>query len=319
MLTFKNYILEEVKMRPMTAAEWLKYDWRIEVLLKKYKNGDDFELTNGAKMSFVYVDATASAIETRNASNLNSVTLMGKDGKPYKLSAIGKSTEFGGRGVGSGTAKEDMELKRLKDALNEIKAETASPIVKIKIGNTIHEVFDAVSTPGTPKSDFHLVDINGKEIVWVSHKDGRGPKDFQQWGGISQKIEPKVYAHREVQSFIKDLKSKYPDGLPRATTLYRKIKDDSLKMMSVYGNEFSTRRFGRQNVSIMIQGPVKLKRSGGFYEFDSNHVHLNGEEMTGGFEPVLTAIYKGDRSDAGVKGTRIVIMPIEGRKMSGTI
>jgi hypothetical protein len=26
------------------------------------------------------------------------------------------------------------------------------------------------------------------------------------------------------------------------------------------------------------------------------------------------AIYKGDRSDAGVKGTRIVIMPIQGRK-----
>jgi len=26
------------------------------------------------------------------------------------------------------------------------------------------------------------------------------------------------------------------------------------------------------------------------------------------------AIYKGDRSDAGVKGTRIVISPIQGRK-----
>ena len=26
------------------------------------------------------------------------------------------------------------------------------------------------------------------------------------------------------------------------------------------------------------------------------------------------AIYKGDRSDAGIKGTRVVIMPILGRK-----
>ena len=31
-------------------------------------------------------------------------------------------------------------------------------------------------------------------------------------------------------------------------------------------------------------------------------------------ESVLMAIYKGDRSDAGVKGTRIVISPIGGRK-----
>lgn len=319
MLTFKNYLLEEVKMRPMTAAEWLKYDWRIEVLLKKYKNGENFELTNGTKISFVYSDAIATSIASRNASKLNSIVLTGKDNKQYKLSAIGKSAEFGGRGSGSGTAKEDMELKRLKDALNEIKANTASAVVKIRIGSVVHEVFDAVSTPGTPKSDFHLVDVNGKELVWVSHKDGRGPKDFQQWGGISQKVEPKIYLHREVQAFIKDLKEKYPDGLPRATTLYRKIKDDTLKMMSVYGNEFQTGKFGRQNVSIMIQGPVKLKRVDGAYEFDSNHVHLNGEHMTGGFEPVLTAIYKGDRSDAGVKGTRIVIMPIEGRKMTGTI
>jgi hypothetical protein len=46
----------------------------------------------------------------------------------------------------------------------------------------------------------------------------------------------------------------------------------------------------------------------------ANHVHLNGESVdAGGFEPVLMAIYKGDRSDAGVRGTRIVISPIGGR------
>jgi hypothetical protein len=60
-----------------------------------------------------------------------------------------------------------------------------------------------------------------------------------------------------------------------------------------------------------------LKKNGIYYELDSNHVHYNGDPMTGEYEPVLTAIYKGDRSDAGVKGTRIVIMPIGGRKMTG--
>ena len=51
----------------------------------------------------------------------------------------------------------------------------------------------------------------------------------------------------------------------------------------------------------------------------SNHVHLNGDDISGVYEPVLAAIYKGDRSDAGVKGTRIVIMPVSGRRMTGTI
>ena len=69
----------------------------------------------------------------------------------------------------------------------------------------------------------------------------------------------------------------------------------------------------------MLQGPVKLKKDSNRYVLSSNHVHYNGEQMTGSYEPVLAAIYKGDRSDAGVKGTRIVIMPIGGRKMTGEI
>lgn len=36
-------------------------------------------------------------------------------------------------------------------------------------------------------------------------------------------------------------------------------------------------------------------------------------------ETTLPDFYKGDRNDAGVKGTRIVIMPRGGRKMKGTI
>ena len=40
----------------------------------------------------------------------------------------------------------------------------------------------------------------------------------------------------------------------------RKIKDKKLKMMSVYGNGFSG-SFGRQNVTITIQGDIKLVKS----------------------------------------------------------
>jgi hypothetical protein len=317
MKSFRVY-LSEAKMTPMTPKEFLKYDWRIEVFLRKYKAGESFDLTTGSKMKFTYQSDVAKAVESRNQVKLKAVRLLGTDGKEYLLSALGKSAEFGGRGAGAGTAKEDMELKSLRDQLNAIKSDTASATVPIMIGSKTYKVFDVVTTPGVPKSDFHLVDINGKELVWISHKDGRGPRDFQQWGGISARAEPSIFKHPETQKFIDDLKAQYPDGLPKATTLYRKIKDTKLKMLSVYGNQYGTRE-GRQNVSILIQGPVKLQKAGGSYQFKSNHIHLNGDVIDGDFEPVLTAIYKGDRSDAGVKGTRIVIMPIAGRKMTGTI
>jgi alanine-alpha-ketoisovalerate/valine-pyruvate aminotransferase len=177
----------------------------------------------------------------------------------------------------------------------------------------MYDVFDVVSTPGTPKSDFHLIDIDGKEIAWISHKDGRTAKDFQQWGGISQSKEPIIYSNEEVQAFIKDLKSNYPDGLPPATTLYRKIKNNKLKMLSVYGNNFGS-ALGQQNVTILLQGDIKLVKRNFSYELSSNNVHFNGDSIIGDFEPVLMAIHKGDRSDAGVKKTRIVISPIGGRK-----
>lgn len=317
MLSFKKFLTEEKLMTPMTAKEWLKYEWRIEVFLKKYKEKQPFELRNGQKVVFQYSKDVYDAMSSRDSRKINAITLFSEPrGNQYKVSDIGKNKEFGGKGAGAGTAKEDRELMSLIDQIDKAKSEIASSTVPIQIGNKVFEVFTAVSTPGTPKSDFHLVDINNKEVVWISHKDGKSEKDFQQWGGISQRSEPKIAAHPEVQSFISDLKKSYPGGLPRATSVYRKIRDNKLKMLSVYGNEYGG-ALSRQNVSVMLQGPVRLKKNGRYYVLDSNHVHYNGEPMVGPYEPVLAAIYKGDRSDAGVKGTRIVIMPVGGRKMSG--
>jgi hypothetical protein len=302
----------------MTPKEWLKYDWRVDVFLKKFKDKETFELTTGQKVIFDYDRIIESGIASRDRNSISDVRLKASDGNIYRMSSIGKTKDFGGRGVGSGTTKEDMELKSLREQLSNIKLEINNDSVPILIGVNIHNAFDVVTTPGTPKSDFHLIDTSTAEIAWISHKDGKLPRDFQQWGGISHRSEPEIFKHPEVQRFIADLKHAYPDGLPRATSLYRKIIDKKLKMISVYGNQYENST-GRQNVSLMIQGPVKLKKVEYAYEFVSNIIHLNGEDMIDGFEPVLTAIYKGDRSDAGVKGTRIVIMPIAGRKMSGEI
>lgn len=300
-------------MANLSGREIYKYAFRVEVFIKKYTTKDPFTLTNGKKTVLVQNNNVIEALQKELPTT--NLELLSEDGTIYKFKDLMKTPEFGGKGAGASTAKEDRELLSLQKQLEDIKRDTASASVPIKIGTKIYHVEGAESTPGTPKSDFHLLDTNGKECVWISHKDGRRPNDFQQWGGISQRAEPTIFKHPETQAFITDLKEMFPDGLPRATSLHRKIKDKNLKMMSVYGNQYHTNVEGRQNVSILIQGPVKLVKKGAHYLFESNHIHYNGDSVDSqGFEPVFMAIYKGDRSDAGVKGTRIVIMPIEGRK-----
>ena len=107
------------------------------------------------------------------------------------------------------------------------------------------------------------------------------PKDVQQWGGISQRKEPDIFSHKETQQFISDLKTKFPDGIENTFSAYRKIKDDSnpkLKPMAIYGNNYG-KGFGQQNVTILLQGPVKLVKTGATYSLSANHVHFNGESL----------------------------------------
>lgn len=218
-----------------------------------------------------------------------------------------------GSGVG-GTAKEDAQLASLQKQIRDELSKTDLMELKLKIGNKYYAVAGAATTPGTPKSDFHLLNNKGIEVVWISHKDGSKAKDFQQWGGMSARAEPLIASHSETQEFINDVKKEFGGVMPRATTVGRPVKDKNLMGMSVYGNKYKTGVLGRQNVTILLQGPVKLVKSKTYYELESNHTSVNGDIMTGDYAPVFMAIYKGDRSNFGVKGARFAIQPKASRK-----
>jgi hypothetical protein len=305
-------------MANLSAAEITKAgrEYRAEIIVKKMTEGTPFELSSGKKVTFVKSAQVIAILRKKNKTSveLNAIRFVGSDGKQYKLSDIKKNAEFGGKGDRSSVAKEDAALGAINSYLDAIKKATQLAYVPIKVKNKVHKVVKAESTPGTPKSDFHLINHAGEECVWISHKDGSTARDFQQWGGISERKEPLIFNHKETQKFVSDLKAVYPKGLPSATTLYRHIKDDHLKMLSVYGNLYGG-TLGQQNVSVLLQGPPGIEKSGTNYVLTANHVHYNGDSVDGdGFDPVLMAIYKGDRSDAGVKGTRIVISPVGGRR-----
>ena len=100
-----------------------------------------------------------------------------------------------------------------------------SDFISLKVGKTTYKVSLCESTPGTPKCDFHFIGQGGY-VGHVSHKAGFGPRGFQQWAGTSLRVEPTIYNHPETQAFISTLREMFPNGMPSATTVGRKIKDE---------------------------------------------------------------------------------------------
>lgn len=319
-------------MANLSLSELKKRDGRIETLVGKLSKNDTFVTTKGNVNANVLVhfkgakffnshfpfksssETQKSITALKNSSAQDNFFISDvKNTFAVPLTQLVKTGEFGGKEGGSLGVEERAIVTLREEILNYVKKNKGPISIKLK-SKTVLKIVDVQKTSGTPKSDFHLVDSSGIAVAWISHKDGSRPKDFQQWGGISQRVEPDIFNHLETQKFINDLKKRFPDGLPPATTLYRKIKDKKLKMLSVYGNQFGKQE-GEQNVSVLLQGPPGLRQSGGVFLLTANHVHFNGDSVdVGGFEPVLMAIHKGDRSDAGLKGTRLGISPIESRK-----
>jgi len=229
---------------------------------------------------------------------------------PFELRVFVKPIP--GTGIG-GTSKEDAQLRSLQKQIETALSDDDVTEIQIKIDGRFYNVAGAATTPGTPKSDFHLLDAKGNQVVWVSHKDGTRPSDFQQWSGISQSKEREIHDHADTQKFIQDVKKLVGSAIPRETTLSRVIKNQRLANLAVYGNKFGD-TFGIQNVTILLQGSIKLTKRKDHYELESNHTAVNGDIMANGYEPALMAMYKGDRSNFGVKGARFAIQPKASRK-----
>lgn len=303
----------------LSASEMTKpgREYRIALFLKKYESGEEFVLMAGnKKVRLLYEPKVAEQLEKKQ--NLNTILFTATDGKKLKLTAFQKTSEFGGKTV-STTQIEEKEIISIRQQLSDIREQTKQPFVPIKIGSKVYEVYDIEKTKGTPKSDFHFLDVNGKPIVWMSHKDGKKASDFQQWGGVSR-VVPNVHRHKETQEFIDDIKENFPDGFPPKTNIVKPIKDKTLKAKAVYGDDYvrGSQRYGENNVTTILQGPVKLVKQGTVWIISANHVHKNGEEMKGDYEPIFDGNYRQGRGQP-VQNARLGIWPKVAEKRPNTI
>ena len=304
----------ELKEGPLQRPNLLKNPSRLQALIAKIEKGEPFVLA-GQDTPSVILKKDPEVLD-----NLKKGIIPDKfeleDGRTVRLSGLEKTGEFGGKGAGFSTRDEDAALRQINDMV--AKMLNGNSEVELVIGDKKVNVAKFVSTPGTPKSDFHAVDASGNEVAWLSHKKGSKAKDFGQWGGMSDREMKAVYknmpeAKEEILKFAKDVIDKYPDGaIPRATTLARKISNGKLRGIAIYGNGFGGKR-GPQNVDLVLQGDPVFK---GNRLVATGSAHSNGERLEDTFEPVLMAMYKGDRDNFGVKGARFSIYPAGGRKIS---
>ena len=230
-----------------------------------------------------------------------------------RLSQLYKDSAFVTRTQNT-NAKEDLQIKSVREQLEKIKEKIGSDFVKLRVGNKTYEVTEVESTPGTPKSDMNFIGKNGVRLGFCSLKDGATASAIQQWGGASVSREPLIAAHPEVVAFVKTAREMFPTEIPQGTTVAREIVDPKLRMQGIYGSGYGG-SLGVNNVDVLLQGTVKIN-SINFTEYKitgSAMTHSNGSMLPPEYQPVLMAIYKGDRSDYGIKNARINLYSKSGR------
>ena len=243
----------------------------------------------------------------------NSILLPTMGGNKIKLTSLYKDSEFSNRTQNT-TIKQDLEVYSLSHKLEEIKKQTNKPYVDVRVSETIYRVASVISSPFGYKSDFHFVDTNGNAVMHVSHKYGNSARDFQQWSGTSKRFQERIFNHPETIKFISTLQS-LGSELPRASTVARRISDDLLKQLAIYGTDFGS-EFGLNNVEAVLQGNLSLKNIGDCYMLIASHHGLRNPVVPSqNYEPVFLAVHKKDRSDHGIKNARITINPIGGRRI----
>lgn len=243
-----------------------------------------------------------------------SIVLPLLEGGTITLSQIYKDSGFSARTQNT-TVQQDLQIHRLSAKLEEAKRQTQKGYVKLRVADTTYDVVEVKSSGFGNKSDFHFVDTSGKDVCFISHKHGESPRDFQQWSGTSKRFQKEIFEHYETQDFILELQKLYPNGLPSASTVARKIKDQKLKKLAAFGVDYGT-ELGYNNVEAIIQGDILLKNIGDQYLLRGSHTTIKNNELpSDNYEPVFLAVHKRDRSDHWIKNARITINPLGGRRI----
>ncbi|UCG92328.1 MAG: hypothetical protein JSV97_01050 [candidate division WOR-3 bacterium] len=356
-------VMEEdvVTEKNLSFGDLAKSPTRMQTFINKLKNNEPFELVGGGSATFVadstLLDALEQMLQSGEISHAAAQRLLGRkfylvtpEGDPFPIGRLQKTGEFGGKGSDFYVKKEIAARGQLEAAINAALKNANTDAITLRVKNGKEKVVavydDVIGVRGSsrfdcvdPKSDFELIRKDGKPPVYISHKDGTTPKGFGQWSGVSPKAGENIHNHPEVKRFIKDLKPylvRNKQGelvYPKGISYGRLIEDVELKLMSIFGQDYTpSGDGGPNNVDLVAQGLFTIETVGVdeetddgpevVYDLSAHHLlaRLDPEVDFGKeYMPTLVSRYATARRNFGIKHLRATIYPLGGRKIAKMI
>lgn len=296
--------------KPLT---FVAREWRMQVLAELIEKNLPIEKCDGAKIILEKNDRVIKSLKSYDIKEFNKVKHLLRDihGNRVPISHIGKTLIFGGKGIGN--CNEVVEEQQIISLNNQFKK---LGIITISIQENLHrKMYKAKKVKAGEKADIEILNTEEQPKIWISHKAGKTPKHFQQWGGVLSLLRLKQY--KELQNFANDVDIYITNSSLEKTRLVRAIRNNKIKMVSVYGLSFSKedKNFGPQNVTLIVQGNIILRKQNRYFEITSeygdNFVHYNGNKLTKDYEPTLMARFDSQRRHASsmLSKTRLLIVP----------
>lgn len=317
-LQLLNILNEMASLSIPQLTKLSRYDYRVDNLINKILNKELHELVDGRKVILHRDPKVIHVLRNRDWDAFKQLYdnsfLTSDKTELIRITQLKKTEEYGGEAPDKRLQAETLALNVLDKKIKKLGGRTGITI--FINGKRYDNIVQCVKTPGTPKSDFHLNDIEGKTVIWISHKDGTRPQQVQQWSGMT---EEEIVSHREVQQFVESVKAmmqkRQLKTFPNKQTWARSIRDIMLKNQAAYGIDYGD-WYGTNNVNVIIQGDIDLTPYRDGYKITGPHAFYNGEPLTGEYEPTLMVRYASDRVNFRIQGARFSISSKQARKVS---
>ena len=241
------------------------------------------------------------------------------EGNKYTIDDLVKTPELGGKGQGSGTQAESLQIEQFNKRIQEAIKENGGEPITIKLGGEKYEGITHVeNVPGNPKADCTL-NAGTVPKAYISLKVGTSASKIQQYGGLSTIAKEGSTADmKEALDFVEAVKNATGGEMKSAQSFSRPIESDSIKRKSIYGKNQGSDTYGLYNCQALIQGNITLqKQQDGSYEVKAHKIAINPEIPDGEYEPYYVATFRTDRNNEKVKNARFGIYP-KGYKPTAT-
>ena len=158
------------------------------------------------------------------------------------------------------TSEEYNIIYKINKEIQKLGNEAEVDLIVQGVGKPYEDIVGVIPGKSGTHADFVGVDKNGKELFFISHKEGNSASAFQQYSGISSKAGDSIHNHEETKKFREIIASKKEQDFDNQS-FSQDIVKRNLKVRAVLGPEWDGggTNSGINNCSHFMQGNVRIK------------------------------------------------------------